>query len=281
MNFKKNPKEFQFGIWFLAIFLLALLLCIYIPRYLIGGTFIVYVRPGKTEEIYSFNVSWASFLQIICLGPIFGIIYFILMKLFLNKVDKNKGRNRQFIFIIEICVLVAICFNCMGHVFHLAFDSVNVLSKSGGVGSGSYNGYNTEEAFLFIWYMDEWLGHSMVHITYFSYLILAVFAEALIDDHEKISLDELFISIICAVGISIVDAWAAIRSESGIILLILHIIFTIIALIVIFIKKINILEHPILLTMILSLIPVVIININYIIIHGIQPYYPFYSSNLS
>ncbi|MHA1291834.1 MAG: hypothetical protein ACTSQJ_04095 [Promethearchaeota archaeon] len=273
---KERIKNFQVGTYFLLIFLISLLLCIYIPRYIIKGSFKIGVNVNYTNETQYFTIEWSNFLQIICLGPVFGVIFYILMRSMLNKVDKNQGKNKYYLYLIEICVLLLIIFNSMGHLAHLSFDKVNAIDKT----EGSALQSEFREIFVYAWFMDEWLGHTMIHITYFGYLILAVIVELLLSEHEKMEIDELFLVFCMGIGICIIDGYAALRSECGFVIMILHIIFAICALIVIIIKKINPLYYPILSAMLLATIFVIITNIDWILKYGVENYYPFYSSNL-
>ncbi len=259
------------------IFLISLLLLIYIPRYMIKGSFEVGANVNYSSTTMYFTVQWKKFLQIITLGPVFGVLYYTLMRVMLSKVDKDEGRNKYYVFLIEIGVIVFIALCSMGHLAHLGFEEVNAIEQT--KGALLYGPYH--EQFVNAWYMDEWLGHTLGMFSYFMYLVLAVFAESLISDHKKLSIDQILLVLFGAVAIGFMDGDIGIASESGLFLLIFHSIFTIIAVIVVVIKKIKLLEHPILLVMILSVIPVLYFNIVFIIENGFYSLYPFYSSNLS
>lgn len=274
---KDRVRNFNCGIWFLLIFLISLGLCVYIPRYMIGGTFKVGANVNYADETMYFTVEWKKFLQIICLGPVFGIIYYTLMRVMLGKVDKTKGRNKYSVYLIEIGVVTFIALCSMAHLSHLGFEEVNLIDQThGAVLSGPY-----QEQAVNAWYMDEWLGHTLIMFSYFMYLCLAVLAESLISDHRKMKVEQIVIVFIGAIGIAFLDGEVAFASECGFFLLVSHIIFTIIAVVFVIVKKIKLIEHPILLAMILSIIPLVYFNIVYIIENGIYSMYPFYSGNLS
>ena len=270
-------KNINSGIWFLLIFLISLALLVYIPRYMIDGSFDVGANVNYADETLYFNVQWSRVLQIITLGPVFGVIYYILMRITLNKVDKNEGHNKYFVYLIEIGVVIFIALCSMANLSHLGFDYVNEVDKThGAVLTGPY-----QEIFVNIWYMDEWLGHTLIMFSYFMYLVLAVLAESLLANHKKLTIVQIILVLCFAIGIGYMDGTIAIASESGFFLLISHIIFTLLAIIIVIVKKIKLLEHPILLVMILSIIPVFYFNITYILDHGIYSMYPFYSANLS
>ncbi len=274
---KDRIRNINRGVWFLLIFLISLSLCIYIPRYMIKGSFEVGANVNYANETMYFTVEWRKFLQIICLGPVFGVIYYTLMRIMLSKVDKTKGRNKYSVYLIEIGVIIFIALCSMAHLSHLGFEEVNAIDATHG--AALYEPYH--EMFVNAWYMDEWLGHTLAMFSYFIYLILAILAESLISEHRKMKIEQLAIVIIGAIGIAFMDGDIAFASECGFFLLVSHIIFTLIAIIVVIIKNIKLLEHPILFAMILSIIPLLYFNIAYIIENGIYLMYPFYSANLS
>jgi len=270
-------RNFNPGIWFLLIFFISLGLLVYIPRYMIDGSFEVGANVNYASETYYFTVRWNKFLQIITLGPVFGIVYYTLMRIMLGKVDKERGRNKYKVYLIEIGVLLFIALCSMGHLAHLGFEEVNAIDKTHGDALSS----PYLEMFVNAWYMDEWFGHFTGLFSYFMYLVLAVLAESLIEDHKKLTFEQLFLLLIAIISIGFMDGDIGIASESGFLLLLSHSIFTVIAIIFVIVKKIKLLEHPILLAMILSIIPVLYFNIQFIIENGFYSMYPFYSANLS
>jgi hypothetical protein len=270
---KRRLREYHYGIWFLFIFLASLGIGIYITRWMISGSFQVGVKIPYAEDIQYFSIRTGyRFLQPLFLGPIFGIIYYILMRLLLARVNKEEGYNRYYIFAIEICVVILIIINCIAHVFHLGMEYVNALDKTDGAA------FNSEyrEMFVYAWYLDEWLGHALIQATYFGYLILAILGEILMNPKTKMLIDEYFFSLLTAYGISIINGYAAIPSESGFLILFMQCIFVLIALIVIFVKKIDVRCYPILFAMLISTIFILYFNIIEIMEDGIQSTYPFW-----
>lgn len=270
---KQRIKAFHISIWFLLVFLISLLTLLYVSRFLPTGTFEVgaNVNYAKDNPQY-FSVYWKKFLQIVCLGPVFGMIYYVLMRIFLSKVDKEQGYNKYWVYIIEICVVILIIMNSMGHLLHLGFEGVNAIDASEGEALES----EYSEMFFYAWFMDEWLGHSMIHITYFCYLVLAVIVELLIEEGEKMNLDEYIPLLGAIIGIGLLNGYIAIKSESGLILLILQLSFTVIAIIVILIKRLDPRRYPILLAMLIGTIFVVYFSVEQILINGVSSSYPFY-----
>nr|QEE17482.1 hypothetical protein DSAG12_03319 [Candidatus Prometheoarchaeum syntrophicum] len=259
------------------IFLIPLGFFLYLSRYVGYGSFQLSVNVNYSNDTQYANISWNYLLQIIFLGPILGVIFYILMKKLLSKVDINERKNQIMIFAIEIGVVVLIILNCMGHFSHLGFEIVNAIDSTHGIALNS----EYKEMFIYAWFMDEWFGHTLIHITYFGYLIIALVAEQLLDEEKPIMIDELVLIIFFSLGYSVIDGYAAIQGESGFILLLLHLIATIVTITFIAFKKVNPLKYPLLLTLLISTIFVVLYNLYWIIKFGINPLYPFYSGNLS
>ncbi|MHA1148969.1 MAG: hypothetical protein ACTSR8_12085 [Promethearchaeota archaeon] len=270
---KQRLKQYHIGVWFLLIFLISLATLLYLSRFVPTGTFEVGANVNYAEDNpHYFSIYWKKFLQIICLGPVFGIIYYILMRVFLNKVDKEKGYNRYWIYIIEVCVVILIIMNSMGHFSHLGFEGVNAIDESEGKALDS----DYSEMFVYAWFMDEWLGHSMIHITYFLYLVLGVIVELLMNEDERMISDEYFLIFGASFGIGLLNGYIAIMSESGLILLILQITFSFIAILGISLKKVDPRRYPILLAMLMGTIFVVYFNFIEILTAGYSNTYPFY-----
>ncbi len=93
---KARLNRYHYGIWFGLVFLVTIALSVTITRFMIPGEFQVAVDIPYFDETQYFSVQTGYlFLQTLALGPFMGIIYYILMKGFLAKVDKERGNNRS------------------------------------------------------------------------------------------------------------------------------------------------------------------------------------------
>ncbi|MHA1791483.1 MAG: hypothetical protein ACTSVI_02495 [Promethearchaeota archaeon] len=277
-----HPRNWQHTSYFLIIFFAALILCL-LSRLLLKSsqvfTITIYLKYDPDTPVY-FDFDYRRALQIVFLGPVFGLVYYNLMEHLISNIKMKNKAKKAIIKLLTNITIILVILNSMGHVFHLGFDSVNAIDKSRGTGTGSYNGMDTSELFLIIWFFDEWLGHGMVMSTYLGYLVLATIAEYFFLETRarKVDIVEmLFFLTPSIIGIYVMDGVAAIKSESGFIILIGHVIFLIIAFAFMIRKKINPVKYPILLTMIVASIPVIIYHVLYIINNGFYPWYPFYS----
>ena len=258
-------------------FLILLSFFFYISRYVGYGSFQLSANVNYSNETQYTNISWNYLLQIIFLGPVIGIIFYILMKILLSKVDINIRKNQLKVYVIEIGVVILIILNSVGHFSHLGFEVVNAIDSTSGIALNS----EYKELFVYAWFMDEWFGHTLIHITYFGYLIIAMIAEQLLNEEKRMMIDELVLIIFFSLCYSVIDGYAAIDGESGFVLLILHLIATIVSIVLIVVRKLNLLNYPLLLTLLISTIFVFLYNLFWILKFGINPIYPFYSGNLS
>ena len=95
-KFKKDPRKYQGYIWFLLIFLFTLLVFLVVTRWVVEGEFQFIVRPRDGSNAYFVSVPLNKIAQIIFLGPVFGVVYLILMKLIINKIEKKKQEDHDF-----------------------------------------------------------------------------------------------------------------------------------------------------------------------------------------
>ena len=127
MKVKERFKNYHSGIWFLLLFLIPLGVFFYITRYVGYGSFQIGANVNYSNEMQYFTAPWNYILQIIFLGPIIGIMFYILMKILLSKIDINIQKNQLTVYIIEICVVALIILNSIGHFSHLGFELVNAI----------------------------------------------------------------------------------------------------------------------------------------------------------
>lgn len=274
---KDRIKNFHQGIWLLLFFLIPLVPIFYFSRYIDYGSFTLGANVNYATEMHYFSVSWNYFLQILLLGPILGILFFILMKKFVGKIDGQVRKNQKIVIIIEICVVTLVILNSLGHFSHLGFEIANAIDPTAGHALSS----EYKEIFVYAWFMDEWFGHTLINLTYFGYLVVAVWAEQLLNEDKRMTADEVGLVIVFSLIYLIIDGHAAIEGECGLILAILHLFSTFIAIGFLVVKKKKLLMYPVLLTLLISSIFILLYNLGWIIKYGWVSAYPFYSGNLS
>jgi hypothetical protein len=262
-------KYFHTSVKFLLIFLITLLICFMLPGK-IPGTVNIYINIEEIPAVgESFSFQIGTIVEIILMGPVFALVYFILMKNLLSKVDVTTGRNKKFVYILEILVVLFICTLVMGHITHLMFDYANAIYRS------TYGGYDTTPLFLFLYHSDEWLGHHLIHISFFAFLVLAIIGESLISQQRTMKWYEILFAVPLGVGIFVMNGYATYEGQCGWLLMVLSAILLGIEGLVILVKKINPLKHPILFASIIANIVVIGYFIWYVSMFGTLPYYPF------
>jgi hypothetical protein len=264
-----SHQYFHVSVKFLLIFLIALLLCFMLPGE-IPGTVNIYINLEEISAVgESFSFQIGTIVEIILMGPVFALIYFILMKNLLNKIDVTTVRNKRFIYVLEILVVIFICTLVMGHITHLMFDYANAIYRS------TYGGYDTTQLFLFLYHSDEWLGHHLIHISFFAFIVLAIIGESLISQQRKMKWYEILFAVPLGIGIFVMNGYATYEGQCGWLLMVLSAILLAIEGGVVLIKKINPLKHPILFASIIANILVIGYFIWYVSIFGTLSYYPF------
>ncbi len=267
---KVHPKGWHSSIKFLMIFLISLLICFEVPKFF-SGEVTIYVNVSEIPavgEYFSFEIG--TIVEIILMGPVFGVLYFILMKAMLRKIDESQNRKVNYIYLLEIGAVILICLVVMGHIVHLMFDYANALYRQ------TYGGYDTTPLFLFLYHSDEWLGHSMIHIGLFGFIVLALVSESLMKAQRRMRWYEIGLSIFFSFGLFVMNGYATLEGQCAALLAIMSFILLLIEIIVIMWKKINPIHYPILFTTIIANIIVIGFFTYWIITFGMKPYYPFY-----
>jgi hypothetical protein len=273
-----NPKEYHPSIKFLSVFLIGILICFFLPD-IISGTSDIVINIVELEGSGGIGATFSArndkIVEIILMGPVVAVLYYMLMRYLIGKIDKTQGKNKYFLYAIEIELALLISLNVASHFVHLMFDQVSAAYRT------LHGGYSLNEPLLYIYWADEWFGHTIIHVTYFSWFVLALVTEFLITETRPVNLDEFCFLIPLGVGIGVLDGYAAIRSEAGFILMILHIVLLGTQVVLIASKKINPLKYPVFMALLISSLFVIGYNIYWIFEEGIRAYYPFWSSNLS
>jgi len=271
MTIKEKLKESDRHLNFLIVFLFTLLLFYKIIPIFYSGSIDTYYNISELDgEAASFSVSVRLMCEIILMGPVSAIIFFFLMKYLISEIDKAKGKNKYYTILIEIGVITFICILVMGHALHMLFDHANRVY---------YNSHgkqmDTSELYSLLYYLDEFIGHHFIHLSYFGLICMALLTELISKDNRKLKWFELITTIILGIGLSLVWGYATYEGQSAFMMLVLCSILLVAEIIVALIKKVNPLENPILLATIIANIIVIGLFIWWVAMFGLKPYYPF------
>jgi len=280
----KNTGKYTVHTKCLFLFMVCILLCIVIPRFLVPGSSHLFVHVRNSGEPHPVFLRRSTSLQILCLGPLFGVIFFFLMKAMLKTVDiVENRRNRGRVFLLEGLTVFLVGLSSIGHTAHLLFNDVNAIDKSRGVLSwGTVHNVNLDQLFLLSYWADEWLGHTLSHLPLFGFLLLAVVAEELTTNNASRPWKEtLLVGVVGGVGVMVMDGAVAIASECGILLLSLHLLFVVPVIPWLVLKKINPLKRSFLFAMLVGTLLLAAYNGHFIFRNGLKDFYPYYSANLS
>ncbi len=282
MTEPQNPQKWHPSLKFLVGFLASLVIA-FSPEYFVSSsvqvTAWVYLEyaPGAVQAV---PLRITDLLQVILLGPGVGVVYFMLLRMLLRGVNAGDQRTRRRVSLLESFGILLIAVNSIGNAIHLFFNAVNAIDGSLGLGTGTYNGIDVTGYFLLIWFMDEWVGHTLVMVTYFGYLAMAAGVEYLARDARAARKGRGALVLFLGACIAVVDGYVAIQSETGFLLLLLHGAFFALVVGTAARKRIPLNRYPILMAMVVATFFVAAFNMFWIAAHGWKPFYPFYSANL-
>lgn len=268
MNFLSH-KYFHISVRFLLIFLISLMLFYLLPGEIPGRVDVV-INVEETMEaglLFSFRIG--TIVEVILMGPVFVILYYILIKDMFSKIDIGKARMKKIIYTLELLAVLLICMVIVGHVVHLMFDYGNALFRQ-------VSGYDTSsELFLFLYHSDEWVGHHLIHVGFFGFIVLALIGESLIADKRMVKWYELIFIVPLGVGIFVMSGYATYEGQCGWLLMVLSAILLGVEIGVLLIKWVNPLKYPILIASIIGNIIIIGYYIWYTTTFGTIPFYPF------
>ncbi|MHA1783955.1 MAG: hypothetical protein ACTSVY_13060 [Candidatus Helarchaeota archaeon] len=269
----KNPKDFKISIKFMLVFFLTLLACYEIPSF-INGSIRIYLNVAEISGTTGVNVFFlfgiGRIAELILMGPVFIVVYYIMMKYMLKKIDIDEGKNSSWVFLLEIGMIITISIVAMGIAIHTLFDYANHLYRI------AYGGYDTTELFLFLYYSDEWLGHHLIHVGYYSAIVLALISEYLIAEQDRMSWEEILLTGFGAFNIFILNGYATYEGQCAFLLVLLSVILLITEIIVVSWKKVDPLKNPLLLASMIGSIIIIGFYVYWISVFGWKPYYPFF-----
>ncbi len=272
-----DHKYFHVSVRFLLIFLVSLLICFKLPD-LIHGMVNVPINVEELWEIgrggvgLTFPFRIEKIIEIILMGPVFAIIYYVLMKNLLGKIDLEKGRNKQYVYVLELMVVILVMMVVVGHVVHLMFDYANGAWR---LAYGDFDTMTPTPLFLFLYHSDEWVGHHLIHVGFFGFMVLALIAEFLIRDRRTMKWYEIIFAAPLGVGLFIMNGYATYPGQCAWLLMVMSATLLAIEVVVILWKRINPLMYPILFATIIGNVIVISYYFYYISIYGTLPFYPF------
>jgi len=277
-----------------GIIFISLLIFYFIVRefeYPIISIWISVQELGLPEQGGYFTFQIVGILKMVLLGPVhslicYGVIHSLIGKMNtipMNTVPMNSnplnaipsqvsrsetrkgGKSGPF---LDHTLVLFLMLNTTGHIVHWLFDRSNFLYRE------EVGDYNTNPVFLLIYASDEFLGHALIHISYYIIFFILTLIDIIKKRDHPPKWDEYALSILVAGGIFILNGYAAKEGESALILTILS-IGSILIFGIMCIRKKEILRSPIVLAFLLGSIATVAYNLSVAVIDGILPFYPY------
>ncbi len=263
-----TPKQYLPSVKSGIVLAIAVPLCAFASRFF-SAAFDVSVNvfdddvgPAGMGLSFPYNVRFVVNFLAMCIG--LSLAFWFALKALLRNVE---GRDRAKA-IIETLAVVAIITNVMGVVFHWGFD------KADGLYTDMY-GYDLSEVNLYLYFGDEYLGHGLQQTSMLACFALLVVAEQLVPRARKIHWIE-WLWLLGIIGvIAVTDGYAALHSESAILMLIASIVMLGGEVGYWLGKRPKLLESPLLLGTIAANAIVVVENFVFIAMYGLSPWYPW------
>jgi len=273
---KDTSKSFQRTFYLVLAYGLAFGLA-YITR-LYNPNISINFYVSEQEFIATYHISLKDLLDIIFISPIFTIISFLLIKRTLDDL-KTKGIGEDKITIYYLIFLIAIVIFSSGNIAHILFNRLN---------ADIVKAYNTQSFYYTIYYLDEFLGHTMIMIGFFIVLSEICFLHTLdlqkrlgTDEYSEVLLKnrEPFWNYIIGIGLGVGTSLTYLEGQSAFLFLFLNPVLC--ALIIFQTRKyeIKIKENGLLMMIILMTVTFIIIVLIWSIFTGIKPFYPFFYQN--
>jgi hypothetical protein len=266
-----KPKEYLPSVKIGVLMAIATALCPFANKWF-RSSFDVDVNIFELGDIgmgvtFPYNVTFV--LNFIFTALVFNVLFWIALKYLVRRIE---GREKLKL-VIEVCAIGIVVATAMGVAFHWGLDRANGLYQDQ-YGEGG----NATPVYAYIYFMDEWMGHALQETGILGYYIMLVVAEGSIRrdlEPRKIHWVELLWIIGIAGVLAVAVGYAALGSESAILMLIACSIFLGIELAYKFIKKVSLLEKPLLLATVIANIAVIVQDVVFVAMYGLSPWYPW------
>lgn len=163
----------------------------------------------------TFELLTKNIIRMVLLGPVHGIIIYLCLRPLINQCTLTHKKLGSF---LDVLLILFLMINCTGHIVHWLFDRTNSLYQQ------DFGGYSNNPSYLLAYFSDEFLGHGLVHVSYFVFFVIIGIIEYHKPLERNLHIDEWIIATGLGVGIAVINGIAAKIGESLSILSILSLI---------------------------------------------------------
>ncbi len=242
----------------------------------------VYIPEMGENYQQAFTMDFSRVFEILTLGLVFSCLYYVLVHKVTAQfpIDVNSNSPdtpyegsvlQKRVKRIEFCTVYLIVLVVCGHCFHLLFDYTNALYR------GPSEAYIPTEMMAFLYFMDEHIGHALIHVADFLMMAIIVYLEVLYKPKEKFRRLDVFSIVIIGFGVGMLHGWGACMGEMGFVMLVLNGISLSVQIAYIIVNKVDLRKHPTLDAHIIGNIFAIVIIIIYASFDNVLPYFPFIS----
>ncbi len=277
-----KPKEYLPSVKIGVLMAVATALCPFASK-VFHSSFNVYVNIFELGDIgmgasFPYDVSYV--VNFIFTALVLNLLFWIALKYLVMRIDGKEKLK----LVIDACAVGIVVATAMGVAFHWGMDRANHFYVE-----HNLYGYDTSDAYAYIYFLDEWMGHALQETGILGYYVMLVVAEASIrkpgsvrepgsveiPERRAIHWVELLWIIGIAGVLAVAVGYAALGSESAILMLIACCAFLGIELAYKFIKKASLLQNPLLLATVIANIAVIVQDVVFIGMYGLSPWYPW------
>jgi hypothetical protein len=266
-----SPPLIAAGFILISLLIILLLLPLFGDDLITIPVFVQELGTSSEPGVFTFQIKGIA--KIVLLGPVHSLICYMVIHPLIrhNAVQELKSKPQYFSrsSFLELLLIFFLMMNTTGHVIHWVCDRANTLYRL------DVGGYNTDPTFLLIYAADEFVGHALVHSSYFIFFFILADIEFIDLDKKQIKWDEWIIILLVAIGIGVINGYVARLGESALILLILSIFgILLIGVKCVFYKRPP-LQSPMICSFLFGCVVVIVYNVFIIMKTGLLPYYPF------
>jgi hypothetical protein len=275
-----NSRNYSSALFRAGIILLFLLFIDFVPSLFGNTTISIWVavqEMGLPEQGGYFTFQIKNILRMVLLGPVHSLICYAMIHPLIGKSNSSTpkdspnqdGRNRNKGQFLDHILVLFLMINTTGHIVHWLFDRSNFLYRA------EVGDYNTNPVFLLIYASDEFLGHALIHISYFVFFLLLAIIDLINKKEHVPKWEEWIITLFISGGVFVLNGYAAKIGESAFVLLLLSIVAIIFFGVICIRRKRTIIQSPMALAFLLGSIITLGYILSVVFIDGVLPSYPF------
>lgn len=203
-------------------------------------------------------------IRIILMAAVINLAFWVSLKVLLGRASSSA----RFKTAIELAAILVIIAGAAGAIYHWGFDLASSLYRA-------VEGYDGSVLLLYLYVNDEYVGHHLQHLAMFGYMAILVIVESKVPGGRRIHLDEGIFTAAIAGVIAVTNGYAALHSESAIVVLGVTIVMLAIQLACLASKRVDAPGSPLFVATLVANVLVIVQGVAFMLAFGLSPWYPF------